>query len=150
MSHSPPDRGPLGSESPLAFESIDRTTCLGLLGEHILGRLGVVIAGQPLVLPVNYTLDGDAIVFRTDAGNKLRGAIGQRVAFEIDSGDDDRDESGWSVLVVGRAELIDPPREGSRLKLLEVGPWNPGAKEHWVRIRPGAITGRRVRRNPCA
>ena len=60
------------------FEPLDRVRCLQLLSEHNLGRLAVVISGQPLIFPVNYTLDGDAVVFRTDPGNKLRGAIGSQ------------------------------------------------------------------------
>ena len=49
----------------------------------------------------------------------------------------------WSVLVIGRPELIDVPRETQRLARLEVGRGIPGP-EFWVRIRPGAITGRRI------
>jgi uncharacterized protein len=127
------------------FEVLDRVRCLQLLSEHTLGRLGVVIGDQPLIFPVNYTLDGDAIVFRTDPGNKLRGAIGSRVAFEVDCGDTKGHAAGgWSALVIGRAELVDIPREAARLTQLEVGPWNPGPREFWVRIRTGAVTGRRI------
>ena len=127
------------------FEPIDRVRCLQLLSEHNLGRLAVVISGQPLIFPVNYTLDGDAIVFRTDAGNKLRGAIGQPVAFEVDSGESEGHQAGgWSVLVIGRPELIDTPHEARRLARSEVGPWNPGPREFCVCIRSGANTGRRI------
>ena len=48
------------------------------------------------------------------------------------------------MLVIGRPELIDVPGETQRLARLEVGPWNPGPREFWVRIRPGAFTGRRI------
>ena len=127
------------------FEPIDRERCLQLLAEHNLGRLAGVISGQPLIFPVNYTLDGDAIFFRTDGGNKLHGAIGRPAAFEVDSGESEGHHAGaWSVLVIGRPLLIDAPREPRRLARLEVGPWNPGPREFWVCIRPGAITGRRI------
>ena len=48
------------------------------------------------------------------------------------------------MLVIGRPELIDAPREPRLVARLEVGSWNPGPREFWVRIRPGAITGRRI------
>jgi nitroimidazol reductase NimA-like FMN-containing flavoprotein (pyridoxamine 5'-phosphate oxidase superfamily) len=134
-----------GEARATRFEALDRVRCLQLLSKHNLGRLAVVISDQPLIFPVNYTLDGDAIVFRTDTGNKLHGAIGRPVAFEIDSGQSEGHHVGaWSVLVIGRPELIDAPREPRLMARLEAGPWNPGPREFWVRIRPGAVTGRRI------
>ena len=76
-----------GEARATRVEPLDRVRCLQLLSEHNLGRLAVVSSGQPLIFPVNYTLDGGTVVFRTDAGNKLRRAIGRPVSFEIDSGE---------------------------------------------------------------
>jgi len=130
------------------LEPIGRSECLALLAEHHLGRLGVSIANQPVIFPVTYALDGQSIVFRTDPGTKLYGARDRRVAFEIDGIDDDPSHpSGWSVLVVGRAELVEKPSDQARLDTLDLGAWNPGPKQHWVRIRGGAITGRRLVRS---
>jgi uncharacterized protein len=122
---------------------IDRVDCVHLLTAHGLGRLAVSLRDQPLILPVNYAMDGDCVVFRTDAGTKLYGAAGQPVAFEID-GFDRLYHEGWSVLVVGTAEEVHQPAERARLAALPLGPWAPGDKAHWLRIRPGAITGRRL------
>lgn len=122
------------------LQVIDREECLQLLARHHLGRLAVSIRDQPVIFPVNYALDGQSIVFRTDRGTKLYGAHNRQVAFEIDGADGD----GWSVLVVGRAELVDAADEIRRFRTLALGPWSPGSTEHWVRIRGGAITGRRV------
>ena len=66
------------------LESLTEDECLRLLANHGLGRIAVVIEGQPLIFPINYALSGRHIVFRTDAGTKLFGAEGHRVAFEID------------------------------------------------------------------
>jgi len=123
------------------LEPIGRSECLALLAGHHLGRLAVSIANQPVIFPVTYALDGQSIVFRTDPGTKLYGARDRRVAFEIDGLDE---ESGWSVLVVGRAELVEKPSDQARLDALDLGAWNPGPKQHWVRIRGGAVTGRRL------
>ncbi|MGQ0824506.1 MAG: pyridoxamine 5'-phosphate oxidase family protein [Actinomycetota bacterium] len=122
------------------LEEIDRATCVELLELHHLGRLAVVIDDQPLIFPVGYTFDNESIVFRTDPGTKLFGALGERVAFEIDG----TVPEGWSVLVIGRAEPIDDTLEHSRLEKHHLGPWYGHPKQHWVRIR-GVITGRRIR-----
>ncbi len=124
------------------LQELDRDECMQLLRSHHLGRLGVVVERQPLIFPVNYTLDGENVVFRTDPGTKLHAAIGQHVAFEIDESDS-MYHGGASVLVVGPAELV-PASEHKRLSTLPLGPWCPGAKATWVRIRSGAITGRRI------
>ena len=81
--------------------------CLESLRNHHVGRVSVVVDGQPLIFPVNYAMEGRNVVFRTDAGTKLFGAGGKRVAFEIDDADPLYHE-GWSVLVVG----IAPRRVG--------------------------------------
>jgi nitroimidazol reductase NimA-like FMN-containing flavoprotein (pyridoxamine 5'-phosphate oxidase superfamily) len=128
------------------LEAIDRDECLRLLEGRHLGRIGVVISDQPLVFPVNYALHQNAIVFRTESGNKLRGAIGHKVAFEIDD-PGGPDDDAWSVLVVGTAELVESASERDQLTKLELGPWGPGQLgAHWVRIRTGAVTGRRIAR----
>jgi nitroimidazol reductase NimA-like FMN-containing flavoprotein (pyridoxamine 5'-phosphate oxidase superfamily) len=129
------------------MESIDRVDCVHLLTAHGLGRLAITVRGQPLILPINYTMDGDRVVFRTDGGTKLYGAVGNPVAFEID-GFDRLYHEGWSVVVVGTAEEVHDAAERARLETLPLGPWAPGAKAHWLRIRPGAITGRRLVAGP--
>jgi hypothetical protein len=90
-------------------------------------------------------MDRSSVVFRTDDGTKLYAAVGRPVAFEVDGADAIYHE-GWSVLVVGVAEEVIEAREVARLEALPLGPWVPGPKSHWLRIRPAAITGRRLRR----
>jgi nitroimidazol reductase NimA-like FMN-containing flavoprotein (pyridoxamine 5'-phosphate oxidase superfamily) len=131
---------------PAVLADIDREDCVHLLRAHGLGRLALAIADQPLILPVNYAMDGDRVVFRSDPGTKLSASLGRPVAFEID-GFDRMYHEGWSVVVVGTAEEVHDPAELRRLAELPLGPWVPGPKSHWVRIRPGAITGRRLARH---
>ena len=52
------------------LEELDRDECLRLLRSATLGRLAVVIGGQPLVFPVNFTLDGDAVVSADRRGHQ--------------------------------------------------------------------------------
>jgi hypothetical protein len=126
-----------------SFDTIDRADCVHLLTAYGLGRLAITVREQPIILPVNYAMDGDRVVFRTDRGTRLHGAIGRAVAFEID-GFDRLYHEGWSVVVIGVADEVTDPIEIARLSKLPLGPWAPGAKAHWVRVHPGAITGRRL------
>ena len=130
---------------PSSFDTIERADCVHLLTAYGLGRLAITLREQPIIFPVNYAMDGDRVVFRTDTGTKLHGAIGHPVAFEID-GFDRLYHEGWSVVVVGVAEEVTDPKELARLAHLPLGPWVPGEKAHWVRVKPGAITGRRLLR----
>lgn len=128
------------------LEVLSREECLARLREHSVGRLAVVAGGRPEIFPVNYVLDGEAVVFRTDEGTKLAAADRALVAFEIDE-IDVATRTGWSVVVHGRAEemtTFDGPVRERSLRELGVDPWAGGEKRHWVRIEPLSITGRRV------
>jgi nitroimidazol reductase NimA-like FMN-containing flavoprotein (pyridoxamine 5'-phosphate oxidase superfamily) len=130
-------------ETRTGLEILDRDQCVALLERSSLARIAVVISGQPLVFPVNFTLDGDAVVFRSDEGTKLHAARNGPVAFECD-GVDGRYHTGWSVLGTGEAEEVVNEAELARLARLPLGPWCPGPKSTWLRIRPRALTGRRI------
>jgi nitroimidazol reductase NimA-like FMN-containing flavoprotein (pyridoxamine 5'-phosphate oxidase superfamily) len=125
------------------LEVLDRDACIALLGRSSLGRIAVVIGGRPLVFPVNFALDGDAVVFRSDAGTKVYAARNGPVAFECD-GIDGVYHTGWSVLVTGTAEEIVNEAELARLAGLPLGLWCPGPKSTWLRIQPRTLTGRRI------
>ena len=125
------------------LEVLDRSECTALLARHHVGRLAIAIGTQPLVFPVNYAMFDGAIVFRTGRGTKLFGAVGNHVAFEID-GTDTRYHEGWSVLAVGKAEEVLDRVERARLATVPLPAWSEGAKDHYVRIRPRALTGRRI------
>jgi nitroimidazol reductase NimA-like FMN-containing flavoprotein (pyridoxamine 5'-phosphate oxidase superfamily) len=127
------------------IEWLDRDECLYLLAGEDVGRLAVVEGRMPVVFPVNYALDGDAVVIRTDVGTKL-GAAGRAPAcFEVDCLDR-RQRTGWSVLVTGRLEEVTPwdSEVFHRVTVLAVDPWAGGDKAHWLRLVPARITGRRV------
>ena len=125
------------------LEELTPRECLRLARKCAWGRLAVVVGGRPLIFPVNFAFDGGAVVLRTDEGTKLDGARSAPVAFECD--DVDRMyHTGWSVLITGNAEEVNDPAEIARLGQLPLGPWSPGPKPVWLRIRPRTITGRRI------
>lgn len=123
---------------------IEPTECQTLLRQHHLGRLAFVRDDLPVILPVNYVIDEDRVVFRTDPGTKFDAAARDAlVAFEID-GVDPRNRTGWSVLVRGRAHHVRDDDELTRLRSLPLAPWAPGIRPHYVRIAPMETTGRRI------
>jgi nitroimidazol reductase NimA-like FMN-containing flavoprotein (pyridoxamine 5'-phosphate oxidase superfamily) len=128
------------SDTPV-FEVLTVEDCLELAATVPIGRLAVSESdGPPHVVPVNFLLDGDVIVFRSDVGTKFRLLRGVAVTFEVDSLDPFT-HTGWSVIFQG------PAYEASHWETdhLELEPWVPGSKAHWVRILPALISGRRIR-----
>lgn len=120
---------------------LDRSECLALVGSLSIGRLALTRRGAaPLVVPVNYVLDGEVIVFRTDPGTKLARLSGARVSFQVDLVDPFH-HTGWSVLVCGVA------REASSASTshLELESWAGGPKRHWIHVEPESVSGRRIR-----
>jgi nitroimidazol reductase NimA-like FMN-containing flavoprotein (pyridoxamine 5'-phosphate oxidase superfamily) len=126
------------------WHELSEDECHALLGQGHLGRIGLVEGDRPMILPVNYVVDGAAVVFRTDEGSKLDAALrGALVAFEVD-GVNNEHRTGWSVLVRGRAEPVTDRSELERLRRLPLVPWAPGAKPHYVRILADEVSGRRI------
>jgi nitroimidazol reductase NimA-like FMN-containing flavoprotein (pyridoxamine 5'-phosphate oxidase superfamily) len=124
---------------------LDEGECWARLERESVGRLAVVLDGQPLVFPVNYAVVDRAIAIGTDPGTKLTGATLRRVAFEID-GIDREHRGGWSVLVQGigddSSDEID--EIGEHVRSSGVDPW-AGERTHWLRIVPTVVTGRELR-----
>jgi hypothetical protein len=120
--------------------------CLRLMTSVPIGRIVYTLRALPAIEPVCFALDGRDIVFRTDPDGPLAAAIRQAVvAFEVDElGYPNRD--GWSVTVVGIACEVTDPAEATRLREIGLTAWAPGEREHFIRIVPGIITGRRLRR----
>jgi nitroimidazol reductase NimA-like FMN-containing flavoprotein (pyridoxamine 5'-phosphate oxidase superfamily) len=138
------------------LEILDEAECVRLIAPSGIGRL--VFAGRfdLTVLPVNYVLRDGAILFRTaQAGSTdedLRTGIEHaeyRVAFEIDDFDT-RTREGWSVLIQGPAHHLDDAAERADALVAGVEPWPGGDREHFIRITPARITGRRIRHKSAA
>ena len=131
------------------MEALDENECLRLMGPGGIGRIAYVGRFGPAVLPVNYQLQDEAIVFRTaehgPLDEDLRTGIANadyRVAFEIDD-IDMAAKRGWSVLIQGPAHHVTEAEEGA-VRRAGVESWAPGDRELYVRIAPSRITGRRV------
>lgn len=117
--------------------------CWAALERAGLGRLAVQGDGLVDIFPVNFVVDGTVIYLRTAPGSKLSALVARpQVALEIDAVDD---RSAYSVVVKGRAELLESPSEIDTAETLPLTPWIPSRKLRWVRIRASEVTGRAFR-----
>jgi len=133
------------------IETLNRSECLNYLATSTIARVGLLVDGRPEVLPVNYALDGETILFRTAKDTVLHQASLSIVAIEVDRIDEVQ-HTGWSVLIQGVArdlgDAIDPTSE--RIKRLTLITWAPGGRDRWFRVDPDKMTGRRIRAIPAA
>ena len=103
-----------------------------------LGRLAVVVDGQPEIFPVNHVYDRESgcVAFPSNPGTKLHAALSSSsVAFEADGAAADGSR-GWSVLVVGRAEEIVDAEWIARLATGREQLWRTSGTARWIRIVP--------------
>ena len=124
---------------------LSRAESVELLQLHaFVGRVGFLVDGRPLILPVNYLADDDSIVFCTEPGTKLSAlGGGAPVVFEVD---DSRPlyQAGWSVVVKGTASEVTDEEELDALRRGPLRSWATRASEHWVKITIDEVTGRRI------
>lgn len=119
--------------------------CREKLSTHGVGRVAVTVVGAPAIFPVNYTVAGDLVAYRTAPEAGPAAAAGHEVALEVDH-IDEAFSQGWSVLVVGTAHLVTDAAEARALEESAcTTPWAGGEREQWIAIRPARITGRRIR-----
>jgi nitroimidazol reductase NimA-like FMN-containing flavoprotein (pyridoxamine 5'-phosphate oxidase superfamily) len=129
---------------PARLQELTKAECFELLAGEQIGRVAVSDDFGPVVFPVSFLLDRHTVVFRTEPGTKLHAAgRGRRVCFEAD-GTDEAARIGWSVIVRGEITEVTDPAELARLRELPLRAWAPGARDHYVRILPAVLTGRRI------
>ena len=126
------------------LEVLDDEECHALLSTEPLGRIVYTDQALPAIQPVNFLMhDGDVII-KTAEGSKLGAAARHAVvAFEIDRFDPAQ-RTGWSVVLVGQAQLVSDPGELDLLDQLPLSPWAPGPRDRYIRITPHIVTGRRI------
>ena len=122
------------------FERLDVPECLHLLRTGGVGRVVWQDDDEGLtVLPVNYRVIGDSVVFRTSAASTLvRLTRPTRVAFQVDE-IDHATAVGWSVLVRGMSGTC---------KVRDVVSFLPRDPAIGVAVRIEEVTGRVMSGNP--
>ncbi|GJF10025.1 pyridoxamine 5'-phosphate oxidase [Mycolicibacterium cyprinidarum] len=122
---------------------LPESECWQLLSGTPLGRLVTSADGMPEIFPVNFVVQRRTVLFLTAEGTKLvSSAINKNVAFEADSYDD---AEGWSVIVKGVARSLHTTEEIEDAESSQLRPWTATVKEHYVRVLPTRITGRRFK-----
>ena len=126
------------------LEALDVDECRQLLAGRHVGRLAYCTDSGPRIVPMNYALAGNTLVFRTgqdtEASRHLPGSL---VAFEVDEIDEFL-EAAWSVVVQAQAELVPP----ETLRLLNLSqfpqPWASGDRSMVLQLSLDAVSGRRI------
>jgi uncharacterized protein len=124
---------------------LEQWECESLLRSHVVGRVGLVAEDGPHVIPVNYSVVDEAIVFRTTPYGLL-GTVGRdsTLAFEIDQFDHER-QRGWSVLARGPSEAVDDRDELAHIESVwPPQPWASGARQLHIRLRWTHLSGRKL------
>jgi len=120
---------------------LSETECWNLLSSVALGRIVTSVEGEAAIFPVNFVVQHHTVLFRTAVGTKLvSAAINNQVLFEAD---DHGIEEGWSVILKGTARILGTSEDIDEAERAQLLPWTATVKQHYVRIRPQSITGRR-------
>ena len=115
--------------------------CWQTLERERFGRLAVAVGGDPDIFPINFIVDDGVLLMRTAPGTKLTElVINAAVAVETDG---QADTQAWSVILKGRARMVDSFSEtyADDAKALET--WLPSDKPIYVEIAARSLSGRR-------
>lgn len=109
-----------------------------LRGEQ-LARLAYLLGDEINLVPINYAVDDDRLLFRSAEGDKLLAVVMHaQVVLEIDQVHGD---SATSVVVRGEARKLEED-EAHRADQIGLQSWTGAPKYNVVEIRPTALTGR--------
>jgi DNA-binding protein len=123
------------------FERLDAPECLRLLRGGGVGRVVWQSDDGLTVLPVNYRIVDDSVIFHTGAASTLARLVEPTsVAFQVDE-IDHATAVGWSVLVRGTSG----PCEAA-----EVASFLPRDPAIGVAVRIEEVTGRVISGNPVS
>ncbi len=130
------------------MESLGRAEALRLLGTVSLGRVVFTQQALPAIRAVNHIVEEEDVVIGLHDGASLAsivatpGTPGIVLAYEADSIDRDP-RLGWSVVVIGYADLVVDRDEPDRLAAL-LDPWVDLPMTAVLRIRPERVNGFRL------
>lgn len=136
------------TDAPFAIEGVeeilDRDECLDLLRTATIGRLCISRGALPAMVPMNFRLVDDRIVFRVARGSRLDEAVdGRVVAFEAGEARPGEGD-GWSVSVTGTAQTISDPADIAILDEAGIARWTQWGTDHYVVVPTNLISGRRL------
>lgn len=119
---------------------LDDEQCWKLLENTQHGRLVLTAAGETDVFPINYRAHDGLLLLRTAPGTKLAElTINENVVFQADGVTSDE---AWSVVVKGRARVLEQSSDIAAAEALNLKTWIPTLKDFYVEIKPSRISGR--------
>lgn len=143
---------PAGADDPACDNrhgliELDRATSLELLAGIDVGRVAWSDGERAMVFPLNFVLDGDDILALTTS-EAIMAAAKRQPALTF-QGDDFEPSvrTGWTVLVSGPAEEVEPGDEADRVRAL-VRPWRRNGPFRVLRIHIVEVSGRRLLLRP--
>jgi nitroimidazol reductase NimA-like FMN-containing flavoprotein (pyridoxamine 5'-phosphate oxidase superfamily) len=122
---------------------LDSEASFELLRSSRVGRVAVNGPWAPLMFPINYSLDGGAVVFM--ASEEMCAAINREsaVTFQNDGYDKARN-AAWNIVIKG---IVEKMRNNGHLEM-PVGfapvapePWSVRGDGFWMRIVPETVEG---------
>lgn len=119
---------------------LKKDECWDLLRDNTFGRIAYHLRGRSRITPINYSVDGERIVFRTAEGSKFFALkVEDNVALQIDHVGED---SAWSVVAHGPVREItdDADVESATINLR---PLIRTTKQHVFAIDVDKVRGRR-------
>ena len=125
--------------------------CRALLVCQRAGRVAVATPDGPHILPLNYSVVDESIIFRTTPFSVLA-TYGRnaKLAFEVDHFHDEH-QLGWSVVARGRADVVTNPEELARIRRVCAPlPWADGARNLHFRLEWKELSGRALGRESLA
>jgi len=126
------------------LEVLDREQSLELLQQVGVGRLIFTEHALPAVQPVEFRWWRGDVVIRVADPAMLNAASANRiVAFETDELDAGL-HRGWSVTVVGHAQVVTEVPDLIELSGLFSRPWIGSRRDYFLQIRTEKVTGRRL------
>jgi uncharacterized protein len=119
--------------------------CRDLLGGGVVGRVALCTPTGPRIVPVNYAVVEDTVVFRTSPHSLLGTTIrNTSIAFEVDHVDYER-HMGWSVVATGTAAPIEDADQIAHIRSVwDPRPWAGGSRVHYIRLTWKELSGRRI------
>ena len=127
-------------------KELETDECQRLIKDGGVGRVAFQSGSGQHIVPVNFQLDRDSIVFRTTRHSELgRLAPGSEAAFEVDELDVES-QSGWSVVAKGLIEVIPDNFETAAIRFFgkDPTPWAEGTRRLYLRLTCRELTGRRL------
>jgi nitroimidazol reductase NimA-like FMN-containing flavoprotein (pyridoxamine 5'-phosphate oxidase superfamily) len=121
--------------------------CRALLVRQRAGRVAVSTPDGPHIIPLNYSVVDESIVFRTTPFSVLA-TYGRnaKLAFEVDHFRDEQ-QLGWSVVARGRADVVTDAEQIGRIRRVSAPlPWADGTRNLYFRLDWKELSGRTLGR----